>query len=279
MFAPVRRVRQMNQNRAGEQREPLHVGCAPSCADAPTGGRTAGFQVARRQSRWHRTVGLVFAVAALGGSCTAESQNETVDSIPRASVWPTDAGTAARPTTDAGGRFAEAYFASVTGSGTGCPERSWNANIKASGETFELVFSAFDLAVGTGVTAAAKDCLLSIRLRGTRALSYAILDTYYTGHADLDEGVSASHTVTTYVQGNPRGAKERRAQIAGPIEDAYSFKGESKVADIVWSDCARDINLNIRIELQLVTDQRKGKGYAQLQKLSAFRLATRECGG
>ena len=131
--------------------------------------------------------------------------------------------------------------------------------------------------MASGAAPAVRDCLLRIRLRGARALSYAFRDAQYTGVAELDEGVVASQVVRSWSQGREATAREQRNTLSGPYDAPYAVKGEARPADLVWSTCAREVELSVHVALRVEPDQRRGQGYVQLTKLSALRIGAAEC--
>jgi Domain of unknown function (DUF4360) len=176
------------------------------------------------------------------------------------------------------------YFASVTANGTGCPVGSWDASIAADGQTFTVRFSAYEASVNPGILLSVKDCQLAINLHSPQGLSYSVGEIFYSGYAFLDRaGMTGRQTAKYYFQGNPVASSDGRSTLTGPKDDAYTFNDNVGIADLVWSKCGVDRNLNVQTRLTLQNDAAKsGTGYLNTSAVDGsislkFRLFWKTC--
>jgi hypothetical protein len=178
---------------------------------------------------------------------------------------------------------AEPYFAEVTANGTGCPAGTWTTTISDDGKTFTTIFSAYETFLEPGQTITIKDCQLGITLRSPQGLSFAVDSFYYQGYAFLDAGLTGRQTANYYFMGNPLNHAELRTDLRGPYDDSYLFQDAVGIADLVWSPCGVNRNLNVTTRLRVQNNPRRtGTGYMNLTSIDAtsrlvFRLAWRSC--
>jgi hypothetical protein len=178
------------------------------------------------------------------------------------------------------------FFAEVTANGTGCPRGTWETAISPDGETFTTTFSAYEVEVEDGKRTSFKDCNLTIKLRSPSGISYAVSDFFYQGYAFLENGVRGFQTANYYFQGNPIPSvdKEKRTDLTGPVDRSYLFQDTVRTADVVWSPCGLDRNLQVVTRLGLQKSQNKGAGYINLSAVDGkvdgkvvLKLAWRKC--
>jgi hypothetical protein len=157
------------------------------------------------------------------------------------------------------------YFANVTANGTGCPAGTYNTSISSDGLTFTTTFSQYETSVDETQSVSAKDCQLAIKLRSPAGVSVAVSDFSYTGYAFLDRGVELRQTANYYFQGTPLRAESSRTAIVGPYDDSFLFKDTVTTADMVWSPCGleRDLNVVTRLRLRNSNNPRR-TGYGNV---------------
>jgi len=161
------------------------------------------------------------------------------------------------------------FFHEVVANGTGCPRGSWQTDISPDGATFTTTFSKYEVSVEDGTRMSFKDCNLTIKLHSPNGLSYAVSNFYYQGYAFLESGVRGFQTANYYFQGNPvpSADKEKRTDLTGPVDRSYLFQDTVRTADVVWSPCGLDRNLQVVTRLGLQKNQNKGSGYINLSSL------------
>jgi hypothetical protein len=176
------------------------------------------------------------------------------------------------------------YFIDVTANGTGCPAGTWDAAIADDGETFTLRFSAYEASLAPGAAIAVKDCQLAIKLHSPQGLSYSVSELFYSGYASLDSvGMSARQTARYYFQGDPLTNTNARTDLTGPIDDDFVYHDSVGVADLVWSACGAQRDLNVSTRMILNNNRRKtGSGYMNTSAVDGsislqFRLSWRTC--
>jgi Domain of unknown function (DUF4360) len=176
------------------------------------------------------------------------------------------------------------YFIDVTANGTGCPAGTWDASIAADGETFTLRFSSYEASLVPGVAMAVKDCQLAIKLHSPQGLSYSVSELFYSGYASLDSvGMTARQTARYYFQGDPLTNTNARTDMTGPFDDEFVYNDAVGVADLVWSACGAQRDLNVGTRMILNNNRRKtGSGYMNTSAVDGsislkFRLSWRTC--
>lgn len=176
------------------------------------------------------------------------------------------------------------FFAEVTANGTGCPAGTWETAISDDGKTFTTTFSAYEAILDPTKAVAIKDCQLGITLHSPQGLSFAVDSFYYQGYAYLDSsGMTARQTANYYFMGNPLNHAELRTDLRGVFDDDYLFQDDVGIADLVWSPCGLDRNLNVTTRLRIQNNPRRtGTGYMNLTSVDGasrlvFRLAWRRC--
>ncbi|SDZ00628.1 protein of unknown function [Amycolatopsis xylanica] len=143
---------------------------------------------------------------------------------------------------------ASVEVASVNGSG--CP--AGTADTSASGNTFSVSYRAFFAQAGGGANPAdsRRNCQLSLRVSLPPGYTYGLAATSYTGFAHVEEGASALHRVSFYFQGtSPTVAVDH--PFTGPLTGEW--RSDYRPAEIVYSPCGDDRNLNINAELRVRT--------------------------
>jgi hypothetical protein len=221
------------------------------------------------------TLPTIFLAALSIGGCTAAAQDAD-------SASGTEVGTSSQALDLRNPNGA--YFARVTANGTGCPRGTWDAAIGPDGQTFTVRFSAYEVSVSPGQLLAVKDCQLAIALHSPQGLSYSVSELYYSGYGFLDQrGMTGRQTAKYYFQGNPLASTDGRSDLSGPMDSTYTYNDTLGIADLVWSKCGvdRDLNVQTRIVLQNNRDKR-GTGYLNTSAVDGnitlrFRLFWRTC--
>lgn len=215
--------------------------------------------------------GILIGLSVTG--CAVSSGDDVADVV--------DVGVSAQPLVlpDPNG----VYFAEVTANGTGCPAGTWDTAISEDGKTFTTTFSAYEAFLEPPRSVVVKDCQLGITLHSPQGLSYSVESFYYQGYAFLDPGVMGRQTANYYFMGNPVDHAELRTDLRGFYDDSYLFQDDVGIADLVWSPCGTERNLNVTTRLRVQNNrQRTGTGYMNLTAVDAasrliLRLAWRTC--
>lgn len=170
------------------------------------------------------------------------------------------------------------FSAQVQSTGTGCAT-GVSTSLNADGETFEVGFPAYAAQVEDGQRTHFRDCNLTLKLRGAAPFSYAVTAFQYDGYATLEPNVRGFVTANDYTRGTPvpSAAAERRTDLTGPVDRAFSLVRVVEPIDRVWSPCGLDRYLQVGTRVGLQKTQSAGAGNVRLQAVKV-RLAWRPCG-
>ncbi|MET0339937.1 MAG: DUF4360 domain-containing protein [Polyangiales bacterium] len=177
---------------------------------------------------------------------------------------------------------AGSYFADVKANGTGCPPGSWQTDISKDGKTFTSTFDEFAVEVSSSKKISVKDCTLRITLHSPQGLSFAIQNFQYSGYALLGKDVKARHVATYYFQGQADDGGEASTDLVGPKDETYVFADDIATPELVWSECGKERNLNVRSTLRLQNADPATDGYFNLAAVDgrtklSFKLAWKTC--
>lgn len=138
----------------------------------------------------------------------------------------------------------------ATVNGSGCP--AGTARVSTSGRTFSVSYSAFRAQAGGGAddTDSRTNCQLSLRVTLPQGYTYGLARVSHTGFAHLEAGATALHQVSSYFQGSST-TTTRDFPITGPVDDEWEASYRPNPAEIVYSPCGADRNLNINAELRV----------------------------
>lgn len=172
------------------------------------------------------------------------------------------------------------YIVSSKANGTGCPPGTTDVEISSDGKGLLVHFAAFEAVVDKNKTVDIKDCQLGIKVRSPEGISFSVLDFRFNGYASLAKGVTARLSTKLYFQGQPvANQRETRRDLVGPFDDTFTFRDTVGIADLVWSPCGVERDLNIRMTLRLQNAPSKKDGYINLESAHDLKLAWRACGG
>ncbi|GGP44668.1 DUF4360 domain-containing protein [Saccharothrix coeruleofusca] len=138
----------------------------------------------------------------------------------------------------------------VTVNGSGCP--AGTAEVSATGRTFTVSYSSFFAQAGDGADPVhlRRNCQLSIRVSLPANYTYGLARLSYNGFAHLEAGATALHRVSTYFQGTSPTTR-LDTPFTGPMSREWTATYRPAPADIAYSPCGADRNLNINAELRV----------------------------
>jgi len=137
--------------------------------------------------------------------------------------------------------------------GTGCPDNSTaSVNISDDKQAFTVAFSEFVAETGPGLplTAGRKNCNLTLDLDIPAGWQFSIASFNFRGFAAIDEGVSASHEATYFLQGDRRQQKFSSTEN-GPAEKDYVYTDNIGISSAVWSACGVKRALSVNTVLRV----------------------------
>ena len=143
------------------------------------------------------------------------------------------------------------FIESVDYVGTGCDGDASSA-FSPDKQVVTSIFSSFVAAVAPGEDpeAAARNCLLMLRVNVPRGWSYSLESVDHRGFAGLDEGVTASRRAVYVISGSPVHATPA-ASFEGELLDSYNDADVSPEAPGPWSRCGQGQDLFIAVETEV----------------------------
>jgi hypothetical protein len=155
-----------------------------------------------------------------------------------------------------------AFETTITADGTGCPAGTWTADLSSDGETFTVLFSAYEAAVSPGVKNAVKDCRLNIDLGSRDGTQFSVGSFYYQGYVLLEKPGMKARQVANYKFPDFRQRDQDKDEVTGPADKSYLFTDTVAPANRQWTRCRRKDNLKINTRLVLANDRDStGDGY------------------
>lgn len=141
--------------------------------------------------------------------------------------------------------------------GSGCPEGTVAENIAEDNLAFTLTFSEFIAELGPDLSpsAARKNCIVTLTLNVPAGWQYSIGTFNYRGFMGLDEGVTAVHSTTYFLEGTGKQGRFA-ATRKGPLSEDFVFTDKVGLDTVfipeVWSECntERALNINTAIRVQ-----------------------------
>jgi hypothetical protein len=236
------------------------------CMSTPSRGTQTSFNVLS----WFSSVGLILLGTAHCTNTPSDASTVSPDAVGQVQTL-----VAADPTVP--------YFATVVANGTGCEAGTTLTTISTDGTTFVTTFSAYEVMVDPGQLISIKDCQLGIKLHTPQGFSFSVQSFFYQGFAFLEPGVVGRQTANYYFAGDPVDAAEARTDLVGKYDDDYLFTDKIGVADLVWSKCGVERDLQVVTRLRAQNDKKKtGTGYMNLTSVDGstklvLTLAWKKC--
>jgi hypothetical protein len=140
--------------------------------------------------------------------------------------------------------------------GTGCPVGSYSANLSPDKKAFTLSFSEFVAEVGPGIplSAARKNCSVTLTLSVPAGWQYSIGTFNYRGFMDLAAKVRADHSTSYFFQGTGE-TGTFTATTTGPVVKDFVYTDKIGLASVyipdTWSPCNVDRALTINPSIRL----------------------------
>jgi hypothetical protein len=163
------------------------------------------------------------------------------------------------------------YFASVNANGSGCPAGTWTVAISPDGQTFTLIFSAYEARITRGEVLAMKDCTLDLQLASVdgQNIMFTIGSFYYQGYVALEDGMSARQRADysfwapslSGVYSMISGVTSSQNNLAGPVNESFIYTDDVGLNQ--WSPCSPLTRLRVSTSLALQNNPSlSGDGYA-----------------
>ncbi|MDQ3234137.1 MAG: DUF4360 domain-containing protein [Pseudobdellovibrionaceae bacterium] len=137
--------------------------------------------------------------------------------------------------------------------GTGCPQDSVETNVAQDRLSFSLNFRDYVAEVGPGSSPSLqrKFCQIFIDLDVPTGWRFSVAGFDYRGYIKLDEGIEALHNTEYYIQGTGMQGTPVTNSKKGPQDNAFFYQQQVKIADQVWSSCAKERTMNIKLKMQV----------------------------
>lgn len=145
---------------------------------------------------------------------------------------------------------------SIDALGTGCPAGTYNANLSPDKKAFTLAFSEFVAEVGPGIplSAARKNCSVTLTLSVPAGWQYSIGTFNYRGFMDLAPKVRADHSTSYFFQGTGETGTFTATSV-GPLVKDFVYTDKIGLASVyipdTWSPCNVDRALTINPSIRL----------------------------
>ena len=153
--------------------------------------------------------------------------------------------------------LSKVYINGVTYAGSGCPANSVAISKSDNWAEITLAFDQYVASIGPGIpiTQNRKNCNLNINLHYPEGLQFAVYETDYTGFAQLESKVRATHQSDYWFAGFANQKATLRSTWVGPFTNTYSFTDTLTHEATVFSPCGASTTLNINTQLYLDNSQ------------------------
>lgn len=214
--------------------------------------------------------------------CSAEAPDSSVpppvdggiDAGPEPEI---DGGTDAEVPEEDAGPATGPTISSVTANGTGCPADSWTATIAPNQKSFKVAFDAFEATTSETQALAVKDCQLAVKVTPEAGQRYALKTFGVQTTTTLGAGANARFLGNYYFQGDPSVAAKPEATQTGPFDGDYTFTGSVADADLVWSTCGTERDLNLRTTVRLQNGTPATANSVKVRETGTVELVTSPC--
>jgi Domain of unknown function (DUF4360) len=177
----------------------------------------------------------------------------------------------------------EVFFTSLNYAGSGCPAGSVSESISTDAKAFTLLFDSYIASVGPGVpiTESRKNCQINANMHIPQGWSFSITSIDYRGYGKLDAGVKGLQKSNYYFQGSLAQASAQTT-FTGPMDKDYTIRDTIPMANLVWSSCTAERNLNINSQVRLTKGSANSQGLLTIDSIDGqvqqiYHLAWRQC--
>ncbi|KAI9148244.1 Transcription factor dbaG [Paramyrothecium foliicola] len=164
-------------------------------------------------------------------------------------------------------------FNGVSFSGNGCLQGTVSSSFSVDRSHFTTTFDAFKAELGLPnlpVSARSRNCLLHLNLEKPNGWQYAVTGNTWYGHAQLDQGVSASLANTYYFSHAPDGAVSTKFMLSGSEwVSGKNFTIQQTIPEegLLWSPCNLSGLLNINNRVTLTRSTAEGYGIVGVEEI------------
>ena len=224
---------------------------------------------------WNRQVrrlALLLFVSPLAG-CSTEGEEDTSGALAEIEAPRSDVAHLSDPE----GRYA----LDVTAEGTGCLPGTWHAQMSEDARQIQLRFDAYSAELPPGAGSGSNaDCALRLRFRSAIDMGFVVSWLEFNGRAALSRGVTARQHWSFHGWGGHAGSSGDTpvVTLTGPFRGTYHTERPPGVIDPVWSDCTRDVTLNLSTGIALRRPEKsRESGTMALSSALAMGVAARAC--
>lgn len=145
----------------------------------------------------------------------------------------------------------------ISYNGSGCPEGTVAENVSEDKKSFTLTFSEFVAEAGPDISLSAgrKNCIATIVLDVPAGWQYSVGTFNYRGYMGLDEGITAVHSTTYFLEGSDGRQGRFAATRKGPLSEDFVFTDKIGLDTVfipqVWSECNTERALNINTAIRV----------------------------
>jgi hypothetical protein len=150
----------------------------------------------------------------------------------------------------------------VTVNGSGCRQGTAAVEVSPDNTWFKITYREYFVAAGKGSEPVEfrKNCQVNLRVNTPQGFSYGISRSDYKGFLYLTEGATARQQNNYYFQGSPDN-DVRTHDFRGPYRDNWHTTDETEFANIVYSPCGEQRNLNINTSLRVTSGQESATSF------------------
>jgi len=144
-------------------------------------------------------------------------------------------------------------IAVASSNGSGCAGGTAEVNVLPHNAGFTVTYHSEYLAragIGADPTDFRKNCQVNLEIDRPDGYTYAIVAARHRGFASLLRGASGLQRWSHYFQGSSA-TKAAEHRFTGPYSDYWRTSDRFDVADLVWSPCHAQRNLNVNTELRV----------------------------
>ncbi|QUC21252.1 uncharacterized protein UV8b_05495 [Ustilaginoidea virens] len=121
--------------------------------------------------------------------------------------------------------------------GSGCPEKSADVQVDATGTLFEATFSQYEVQTGPGTKAVdwRRNCKLTINMEFDHGFQFSVLDTDMIGFAEIPSGAQGRCVNTFSFTGQGARHVDYAIQLKGHYSGNFDLQSHPGIES--WSPC------------------------------------------